>query len=383
MSRIDPGRLPRLIVLTVTLCLAPPLAQAQTPEEVWGSAQDTLEDLLQRRSEAEWAPIDLETGAGRRVQRLLDRAVDLLAASPASGLRQQIRDHQAQIRTLRDQVAAWRVDAVGAPPDGGMLDGLIGRVSPQSRADYQRRIDAATAEIARIEGEVGRLSTDFAGGLDRIGVHLTPDQVDGLLGMVTGDDVVAMAAVFENMRGIDQALLDATRAGGESIEAARRYYGIHAVLLAVAVRMHDHFIERVADEYLTRLDRMTAETTQLNQDTRRQLLAERDARLRDVLQHNVSAQELTLRAAEIYRTRLAAQRDQAVAARQNLRHELEVAVNTFRTVDITGSLLEMMALSARSFDALMQLRIPELRPFESQDLRREFDRLTIEMTGGT
>ncbi len=383
MKRTECSLLPAVLALAAAVVLGAAPALAQSPEQVWGEAQGTLEDILARRADSGFAPIDSDTRAGRRLDGLLDQAVDLLAASDVTRLRQQIRERRAQIQDLNRRMADWQIAMIGAPPESGLADDMLGWLGPRTRDQYQSRIDAARTELARHEAEFDRLKQDFVDGLNRIGVQIDREQVDGLLGMATADDLVGMAAVFENMRGINQALLEATRATGESMEVARRYYGIHAVMMDIAVQMHERVLNRVDEDYLARLGRLVEETTRLHEQTRRQLAAERDDRLRAVLRNNAAAQELTLRAADQYRARLTAQRRQVAAAHDRLRHERDVAVNTFRTVDLSGSLLDLINASGRAFDALMQLQIPELRPFENLDMQREFERLTNQIGGSS
>jgi len=63
------------------------------------------------------------------------------------------------------------------------------------------------------------------------------------------------------------------------------------------------------------------------------------------------------------------------SARQ-IERQHRVAVNTWRTVDVSSDLVSMMRTTGKAFDALMKLEIPPIRPFESQEMELEFQKIT-------
>lgn len=380
------------VVLAVALTVLPSSGPAVAGDTApaWDDIRDTADSLLNAMPDRDWrlpAPESRDAGslrllfdsgarADKRIDELLDEAATILATSPVTGLREAVREKQQAIDSLNRQIAEWQVQRAGAPDRDGVIDGLLGRVTPRSRDDYDRRIAAARQDIDGLAAERNTLKTQFREDLQGIGVTLSGEQVDWLLGMVTGDDIVGMLVLYGNLLGINTALAEATRAGTESLDVARRYYGFQTVLLGVAVHAHETFLRKVNDEYLGRLDRIVAETTQLREDTRRSLRAERQPALRAAYESNLAAQDLTLRTADLYRQILVGQARQIAQRREQLQREYDVRVNTYRTVQASSSLVTMMRDSGRAFDGLMRLELPELRPFENIEMQNEFRRLT-------
>jgi DNA gyrase/topoisomerase IV subunit A len=199
--------------------------------------------------------------------------------------------------------------------------------------------------------------------------------------MATAEDIVEILAMVENLKDINNQLQRSTVNTGESLEVAKRYYGIHTVMLEVAAFMHEEFVHKVNSTYLKKLRTITQETRAVQAEAREMLRRERDPGLRKVLQNNVKSQDLTLRTAAIYRDRLIEQRDSIREALNRLHNRVDVARNTYRTAQLANDLINMLRSSDESFEAIMKLDLPDLRPFENLELQREFDRLTRELEG--
>ncbi len=86
-------------------------------------------------------------------------------------------------------------------------------------------------------------------------------------------------------------------------------------------------------------------------------------------------------AAETYRGYLEQQRKGIEQAREKLGKNLQVATNTYETVKISGDLLRVMRASEELFELLFDLQVPELKPFENVELKREFEKLTTRLRG--
>jgi hypothetical protein len=106
------------------------------------------------------------------------------------------------------------------------------------------------------------------------------------------------------------------------------------------------------------------------------------ARNRDVLSANLRAQSLTLEAAKLYRRYLEEQRVDLAMAKKKLAPDLAAARNTYETVKVSSELIAMMKSGQNLFDTLKSLQIPELRVFENLEMKKEFQKLTVQMKSG-
>jgi hypothetical protein len=371
----------------VLLCAAS-VVQASAPGETaraaWSAGQDVVGRLLSERAATRFGPLDqVPEDRRRRIERLLDQAAEILATSPALSGRNALRRLAEEERSLRRQIAEDRVAQAGAPPaPSGLLEQLRAMLSPTlSQADYAARIARAEARIQRIGEERAAVRAAFVADLERIGVRLRPDQVDGMLSLASADDLIAIQAMFANLRGIVASLREQAQASGESLEVARRLYGLHAVLLEVAMDAHRDLLRKIDQDWEVRLAEIERATRELREEAQRILRAEQNRGLQEVARANVAAQDLTLRAVSLYRQRLAEQRAGVEASLRRLEAQARVAVNTWATAERAADLAALMRFSDRAFEALSAFEVPEIRPFESRELQIEVERLTDRLRG--
>lgn len=383
MRKILSAGLAGLLLSGAVPTLASPAATPQS-RTAWSASQDVVGRILSERSATRFGPLEqIPAERRQRLERLLDQAGEILAASPAVSSRDALRRLAEEERGLRSQIAEDRVAQAGAPPaPSGMIDQLRALLSPTwSQADYAARISRSEARIARIAEERAAVRNAFVADLERVGVRLRPDQVDGLLSLASADDMVAIQAMFANLRGILALLREQAQASGESLEVARRLYGVHAVLLEVAMDAHRDLLRKIDQDWSARLAEIERGTRELRAEAQAILRSERDRGLQDVTRANIAAQDLTLRAVGLYRQRLAEQRASVEASLRRLESQARVAVNTWTTAERAADLAALMRFSDQSFEALSAFEVPEIRPFESRELQGEVERLTERLRG--
>lgn len=364
-----------LFILLFTFCLA---GNARA-EVAWRDVSSPVGDILHNRERSGFGPSDTDTLSNRRLDEMLDEAAAILADNPGGSARKELASLRESIAASRERIAKLRFQSAGAPEGAATLTGsLMSRfgLSSPTRGGYEEQIAEEERSVAAKQERYAAVERSFGKDLEKIGIHLTAQQMKGLMSMATADDIIAMQAAFENMKSINRELQAATVKSGESLDVARRYYGIYAVMLEIALRMDDEFMAKVDNDYLARLSKISDEADAARQDAEMLMTSTEDAGLRDVLAHNISAQKLTIQAAGAYRNRLVGQRARIEAARRLIGMRYEVAVNTWKTVRLSSDLVDMMRSTDKDFDTLLNLDIPELRPFESIQMQQEFERLT-------
>jgi hypothetical protein len=338
--------------------------------DVWEGIVPRLEQVLALEErhhelpERSWLGDDRASNR-ETIQDLLDEAAAILGGSPADHPRSRIAELERGIREAREEIAELRRKRVSAPTES---------LWQATAADYDQRIADREAYIAAAEEAIARERRAFAEELEAMGLDLAPRELEFLLSTVIGDDLVEMTVAFDNLRRITLQLEALVEESREDLESARRYYGMYTVLLRVLDHMHDRLIGQIDRRYLAEIDAITERTRALVAETRK--LRRRADADRTMLDANLEAQQLTLRAAADYRGYLQEQRARLVRARKRLGNDLDVAVNTYETVKVSGELVGLMRTSERLIHSLERLQAPAPRTFENLEMKREFERLT-------
>ncbi len=368
-------------ILTVLLCLTAGWASGADIGEKWDKLHDELDTGLtlineQRKApESSWVPFkDDKASLEKDLENLLDEAIEILHVSDLMEIKQEIRSAQANIRDLRKRISKLQTEKLMAP------DEVAGwKIWKKDIADYEEKIADYEEAIRENEARIETLKQRFLEKVADIGITLTEDQIDTLIYSVTGDDDVEMIAVFDNVKILTEKLREMTRESRENIETARRYYGMHVVLLKALLHLQEAYIRRIDENHLPALEAIAEENRALMQQTE-SLLEDASPQHEGQYVANLEAQRLTEKTAALYMRYLRRNRERVTTSRSKIQREYQVAENTYSTVSTAYALIAVMRSADRFFNALSGLQTPDLLTFENREMREEFRKLTSKMT---
>ena len=319
------------------------------------------------------------------INELLDEAVSILVISDTQTYRRKIESLQKEIADSEKKITEYEEKRISAPSDQPAW-----KAWGNSKQDYENKIEDQRERIAKYESEIEKVKDSLREELRELGLDVNSEQVDFLLSTIVGDNVIQVIVAFENVKRLTTQLEQLMVQSGENIESARRYYGMYTVLLEILDRMYHQIISDIDRKYIPqitggkneegkRVEGIIPRTEKLTQKTNQLIQKSPSARNREVLSANIRAQNLTLEAAQLYRTYLEKQRVDLVTAKKKLAPDLAAAQNTYETVKVSSELIAMMKSGQNLFDTLKSLQVPELRVFENLEMKREFQKLTVQM----
>ena len=98
---------------------------------------------------------------------------------------------------------------------------------------------------------------------------------------------------------------------------------------------------------------------------------------KNTLEANLKSQDLSEKVASFYRDYLKSQRKMLIETREKTIFDLQVADNTYETVEASFQLHTLMDEAHTSFDAFQKLETPGFEQiFRNENLKREFENLT-------
>jgi uncharacterized small protein (DUF1192 family) len=338
--------------------------------QVWDGVLPTLEETLALEERHDALPRSAwfgEDQASNRaaIDKLLDQAVAVLSTSDVQQYRERIRVLQGEIAKARADIDEYRRRRVSAPTES---------LLKKTVADYDEAITERESDIRRYQEELGRIKRRLAEELRAIGLTLSDEQVELLLSTVVGDNLIDLGIVFDNVKAITQQLERLVEESGEDLKSARRYYGMYVILLESLHQMHVQVEQAIAGRYIPQIDAIADRARELSGETR--ALMRTAPEKRALLTANLEAQELTVRAAGVYRDYLDEQGRQVTTARVALEKDIAAAWNTYETVRVSGELVGLVQASRTLLDGLLERQVPTLRPFENLQMQREFEKLT-------
>lgn len=362
-----------------------PLAEDPAMRRLYGELRGVLEraaEARRRSTESGSQVIRRQFGmdSESRARELLGSAFGLVSELPVVETQEEIARRRANVGALREEIARLREQRLSAPESGGVMSSL-------GLSHDRETIDSAITELQRRIAENEALAAEakqrFGAAMAQAGAPLSPEEVDLLLDSVSGGDLTRIAAAYQAARGVDAQLKALLDESGEDLTQARRYYGMHAAVIALLAEAQTQFVEKVEQGYLPRLDQIEADLRAARAETMRLIQTAPSPEQQRALEANLESQRLALEAAALYRRHLTLQRDEIRAERDKTVQELRVADNTLRTVDASFQLRRLMENADLSFEALRSMKSPGLdRIFQNEELRREFEGLTRKLSPG-
>jgi polyhydroxyalkanoate synthesis regulator phasin len=308
----------------------------------------------------------------RRVRDLLDAALAIVTDVPVVEVQRRIEDHRRNIRDLEDRIVKLRERQLTAPKDA-LLPGLL----TDTVDSLARDIEDSKRRIEENRNAIKAAKADIQKALSASGIQLSAEQVDLLLDGVLSGDLVRLVAVFNSAKLVDAQLAKLLGASGDNMNAARKYFAMHAALFAMLVHAQDTLIAKIDTNYLPKLDAIMGDIEAARRKTAELLKAENRPDQRRALEANRDSQKLADEAARGYRRYLLQQREQIAAARRRAAHDLRIADNTYETVEASFQLRNLMRDSSSSFEAIQKLEAPTFEQiFKNEELRKEFENLT-------
>jgi hypothetical protein len=320
------------------------------------------------------APFWKETREDRntKVRALLDAALAVVTNSPVVDIQKRVELLRHNIRELEDANVKLKEKQLLAPKDAtlpGILTDTVSSIQDQI-TENNKKVDANRAEITNAKAQI-------AASLKSAGVELSPEQVDLLLDSVLSGDLVRLVAVFNAAKLIDGQLSKLIGSTGDNMEAARRYFAMHAALFAMLVQAQDATINKIDTQYLPKLDAIIADIAAARGRTSDLLKSDNRPDQQRALESNRDSQKVADQAAKAYRRYLQQQREQIASARLKATHDLKIADNTYETVEASVQLRNLIRESSTSFEAIQKLEAPSFEQiFKSDELRKEFEDLT-------
>ena len=339
---------------------------------VWKKITTTLDEVLDVESEKETLPDSAWLGKDKEdsqteIDKLLDEAVSILSISYSNDTRRRIRKLEQEIRRMKQSISQYRQVKISAPKDSRW---------ETTESDYDEKIKDLNESVKQHRIAIMDLKTQFSQELADIGLPITEEQLDVLLSSVVGDDIIRSSIVYNNVKQISQQLMTLTKESGEDLEISQRYYGMYTVLLKALLHMQEKFISNIDNNYLPKIQQIVLDVQDIKANTRILLSAELNKNRRLHLLANLEAQKLTLQTSALYKKHLTGQRRKIAIAYDKTNTDLKIAQNTYKTVRISGELVNLLRTSQKSFELLLNIQVPDLLIFKNLQMKQEFAILT-------
>ncbi len=298
-----------------------------------------------------------------RVARLVDKTLDLLDLGRIIEIRNQLHDLDHEIRKKQDKLDGLRRRQLLRPAGGFGRDKL--------RSSKEGLIVKLRDHIAKFRAERERKLLEVAAEARAIGIELDDEQVELFLSAATGETVMELANLFDKVKRLAEQLRLLAAHSDEDNHSARRYYGMHVMLVLILVRAHQHALDTLA-EHGRRVERYREENDRLMERARQQQHQLRDEANRRLCGENLRAQQITDEACALHLQHLSDQSRQLEQSLQRLEERYAVTLDTLKTATLAAAVSDLITADIDTLSTLCNMQLPEMTPFRNDKLRQRY-----------
>lgn len=327
--------------------------------DIWDAALKADRAFLDKQH-----PKTAEVRSRAAVKRSLAELRDMLLPIDSQVVLLNIRRFDIKIASQREDLAKLRERRGLHPEKAEALDAKISKAE-----EVLNSLEAARAEaLEKTRADLKTIGLDF------------PEKSPFLL--VDLDNLIDNAIVAKNTGIVVDNLKSIVEAERGNSEAAKRYYGAYVVLLEVQSECFRQYLAKAATG-IWRKGVENIENEASNAIYNNLVKAQEEGRTEEeriAFNHAAQTNKKTLAAAKAYLMLLdrheAAVKEKLAAVEE--RHG--VALSLWESVDIAGSFSDQIVADSADFEALLELKLPELSFVDNDALQAEFESITRQLS---
>ena len=337
---------------------------------VWDDLVDIFDEIIILKSEKNDAPSISLFGKSKKDY---DEKIELIFQTVASLINDpELENDRKTLQTLKNKILKSQEEysnlsaksILASGKERKELESLANKYKKESQEYKNSKVDLIRGVRVRLK---------------LYGLNLNKDQVEVLLSRVDAGDIIGMTTSFSVIAELTKQFSDATIASGENLQVAKKYYGMHVILLELQMHIQKNYINRLRNVYLVRANDIRVENKLLIDETSK-LIDDAEGAYLNIYKNNLESQKYTLEVLSLYEEILRKDLLKIETGLKKVNDNYLVSLNTFQTVTVAADLASLMAENSNLFNEVMSIQVPELIPFENLQMQKEFEALTLQLS---
>ena len=338
--------------------------------EIWDDLKDKFDDIKELKSKRNQAPDESIFGKTKRdYDEKIESIFQILSVITNDP---QIVKDRSTLEKLKSKIESSELKSADLKTKAQLATGK----------DKEKLIDRSNShqtDINEYNDSRNELLFNVQNRLEAYGLSLDTDQVKVLLSRVDADDIIGMTTSFSVIAKLTQQFSEATLESGENLQIARNYYFMHVILLELQMHIQRNYIDRLKNVYLVKLGKLKRENGTLITETK-SLVGSSKGSHKKVAEQNLKSQQFTRKVLVLYEEILRKDLYKIQNGLKKVNDNYLVALNTYKTVNVSADLAELMAGNNNLFNEVMSLQAPELIPFENLQIQDAFETLSLQLS---
>lgn len=314
-----------------------------------------------------------------KYQSDLNKALDYALTAIAPGLYQETRTRLLELDKAIHQGKVERselvinMDLARENVERNLVDRALMRTVPKgSREDYERQIAKLDAEIEAVRQERDAIIENFRKILeDKYEITLEIKQAEAALYQLNGTAIIEAVVVGKVLLEVEKRLYVILSKGIDP-SVARKYHGISAINRLLIVRMYERHLASYTEDWLPKLEKIERENKREADEIKKVIKNAKSTSNEAVSQVNLKLRGNMADIIVRYRNILLARQKTTLKAHEAAMEDAQVALQTLKTLETAGELGDVYGESTAEFNALVQIKAPDLMPLDDESVLDQF-----------
>jgi len=278
---------------------------------------------------------------------------------------EQIFNQEELIKELENEVAELQEKKMVAPENGGIFrDG---------KDEIQEKIKSKLDDITSYENNISEIYKSAQERYKLLGIELSLEEMKVLMIRIDGNDVMQTVNVFNSINQLIPLLEELTKTSKAN---QKKYYGVTIILSEVVVYSQKQYMQKNRKVYLPKLNDMSEDVNRILEEAKQNLSGDSDSYRKSRYKINIEQNRLTINTIDKHRDILNDQYNKVETANKNSMKDLLLAHNIYETATASMDAMDLIQNTGKEFNAIMEMQVPEIVPFENDEMKEIFYNMT-------
>ena len=257
---------------------------------VWDDLVDIFDEIIILKSEKNDAPSISLFGKSKKDY---DEKIELIFQTVASLINDpELENDRKTLQILKNKILKSQEESSNLSAKSILASGKERKELESLANKYKKESqEYKNSKVDLIRGVRVRLKL--------YGLNLNKDQVEVLLSRVDAGDIIGMTTSFSVIAELTKQFSDATIASGENLQVAKKYYGMHVILLELQMHIQKNYINRLRNVYLVSANDIRVENKLLIDETSK-LIDDAEGTYLNIYKNNLGSKKYTLEVLSLY-----------------------------------------------------------------------------------
>jgi len=306
-----------------------------------------------------------------KIDKVLEEIEPILFDGQIVDYSSRIRSARGNIKNLIDEKAQLNERLIFSSNESSLF--------ASSESELRDKISNIEELTEKYKLLIIELELNLQRKMAALGVELSIDQIKVMTTRIDGDELARSFAIFDVTKQISNSLAKLVEENSFSGTSTVKYYGVYVILSEILAFSQKNYVYKLENVYLPALDQISRNVDETITFSKQSLKDASSETNKAIFNKNIESNAFTLFVINEYREILLNQVISINDAIERTKEQITVAYSTYDTAVNSANLVNLINETQNSFSQIMNMQLPEIIPFENEELELKFQQISDQL----